>query len=63
VTGRPGFPPSGSGTERLKVLAGYFTGPPQILHRVQRGDPQAAEELLPLVYDELRKLARVLCIC
>jgi hypothetical protein len=24
---------------------------------VQNGDPKAAEELLPLVYDELRKLA------
>ena len=29
----------------------------RILDRVQQGDPQAAEELLPLVYDELRKLA------
>ena len=28
-----------------------------ILERAQRGDPKAAEELLPLVYDELRKLA------
>jgi RNA polymerase sigma factor (TIGR02999 family) len=28
-----------------------------ILNRVQQGDPQASEELLPLVYDELRKLA------
>jgi RNA polymerase sigma factor (TIGR02999 family) len=28
-----------------------------ILERAQRGDPQAAEELLPLVYDELRLLA------
>ena len=28
-----------------------------ILDRVQQGDPKAAEELLPLVYDELRKLA------
>lgn len=31
----------------------------RILDRVQQGDPQAAEELLPLVYDELRKLAAV----
>jgi len=31
----------------------------QILERVQQGDPQAAEALLPLVYDELRKLAAV----
>jgi RNA polymerase sigma factor (TIGR02999 family) len=29
----------------------------QILDRVHQGDPKAAEELLPLVYDELRKLA------
>ena len=28
-----------------------------ILSRVEAGDPQAAEELLPLVYEELRKLA------
>jgi len=29
----------------------------RILHRAQQGDPKAAEELLPLVYEELRKLA------
>ena len=29
----------------------------QLLDRVQQGDPKAAEELLPLVYGELRKLA------
>jgi RNA polymerase sigma factor (TIGR02999 family) len=29
----------------------------RILDRVQQGDPQAAEELVPLVYGELRKLA------
>jgi RNA polymerase sigma factor (TIGR02999 family) len=28
-----------------------------ILNRAQQGDPKAAEELLPLVYGELRKLA------
>ena len=28
-----------------------------MLDRVQQGDPKAAEELLPLVYEELRKLA------
>lgn len=28
-----------------------------ILNRIEQGDPQAAEELLPLVYEELRKLA------
>ncbi len=29
----------------------------RILESVERGDPRAADELLPLVYDELRKLA------
>jgi RNA polymerase sigma factor (TIGR02999 family) len=29
----------------------------QILSRIESGDPQAAEELLPLVYAELRRLA------
>jgi RNA polymerase sigma factor (TIGR02999 family) len=29
----------------------------QILSRIQSGDPSAADQLLPLVYDELRKLA------
>lgn len=29
----------------------------QILNRIESGDPSAAEQLLPLVYDELRKLA------
>jgi len=29
----------------------------QILQQIESGDPSAAEELLPLVYEELRKLA------
>ena len=29
----------------------------QILSQIEQGDPKAAEQLLPLVYDELRKLA------
>src|SRR5216683_1777459 len=29
----------------------------RILSAIDRGDPHAAEQLLPLVYDELRKLA------
>jgi RNA polymerase sigma factor (TIGR02999 family) len=28
-----------------------------VLHKLQQGDPSAAEELLPLVYDELHRLA------
>src|SRR5262245_53894677 len=31
----------------------------QILSAIEDGDPQAAEQLLPLIYDELRKLAAV----
>ena len=29
----------------------------RILSQIEQGDPQAAEKLLPLVYDELRSLA------
>ncbi len=29
----------------------------QILSRIESGDPSAAEQLLPLVYDRLRRLA------
>src|SRR5690349_9320396 len=29
----------------------------QVLRRIESGDPTASEELLPLVYEELRKLA------
>ena len=31
----------------------------RILDSIQRGDPKAGEELLPLVYEELRKLVRL----
>jgi RNA polymerase sigma factor (TIGR02999 family) len=34
-----------------------MSGVTQILSAIEQGDPQAAEKLLPLVYDELRKLA------
>ena len=29
----------------------------EILHRIEKGDPKATEQLFPLVYEELRKLA------
>ena len=29
----------------------------RVLSQIEQGDPAAAEQLLPLVYDELRKLA------
>ena len=45
-------------TETTLVAPAPATGDvTQILSRIERGDPQAAGQLLPLVYDELRKLA------
>ncbi len=38
-------------------LAPTMTDMTQILERAKQGDPTAADELLPLVYQELRKLA------
>ena len=35
-----------------------LSGVTQILEQITSGDPSAAEQLLPLVYDELRRLAR-----
>jgi len=35
-----------------------MTGITQVLERLAQGDPVAAEELLPLVYEELRGMAR-----
>jgi RNA polymerase sigma factor (TIGR02999 family) len=40
-----------------KYLLGLNNDVTQILNRAQQGDPKAAEELLPLVYAELRGLA------
>jgi RNA polymerase sigma factor (TIGR02999 family) len=45
----PRFQPRGSITRMSEVT--------RILDQMQQGDPHAAEELLPLLYDELRKLA------
>jgi RNA polymerase sigma factor (TIGR02999 family) len=39
-------------------IIGDMAGVTQILSQIELGDPHAAEQLLPLVYDELRKLAR-----
>src|SRR6516164_3355836 len=40
-----------------KSEAGAIGEATRVLERAQRGDPHAAAELLPLVYDELRRLA------
>ena len=41
----------------LSLNAGSMSEVTQILCAIEQGSPQAAEHLLPLVYDELRKLA------
>src|SRR5881398_3735754 len=44
--------------EWLAILCG-MSDVSRILSQIEQGDPQAAEKLLPLVYDDLRKLAAV----
>ena len=39
--------------------AGPMSDVTQILSQIEQGDPSAADQLLPLVYEELRKLAAV----
>src|SRR3989442_4455815 len=43
-----------SGPDPRKEAVSQFT---RILEAVQQGDPSAADQLLPVVYQELRKLA------
>src|SRR6185295_7304995 len=43
--------------EGRRGIIGVMTDVTQILSRIESGDPSAAEQLLPLVYEELRKLA------
>jgi hypothetical protein len=42
---------------RICLKAAPMSDVTQILSAIEQGDPSAAEQLLPLVYDELRKLA------
>ena len=44
-------------TVRLWVILCLMSEVTRILTAIEHGDPNAAEQLLPLVYDELRKLA------
>jgi RNA polymerase sigma factor (TIGR02999 family) len=39
------------------VMLGLMSEVTRILNAIEQGEPHAAEQLLPLVYDELRKLA------
>ena len=45
----------------LRTSSGCMNEVTLILTAIDRGDPHAAEQLLPLVYEELRKLARLGC--
>src|SRR5262245_57056377 len=52
---------SGHGTEKVRgrpTASISMNDVTQILAAIQQGDAQAAERLLPLVYDELRELAK-----
>jgi hypothetical protein len=61
--GPNGNPPGGAARAQIEdavgwpVAAGSMTDVTRILSAVERGDPKAADQLLPLVYDELRRLA------
>src|SRR5690349_20958937 len=52
----PGRRPGGQRTGGLTANLA-MTDVTRILSAIERGEPRAAEQLLPLVYDELRKLA------
>src|SRR5207253_5116056 len=41
----------------LEFTLGHMTDVTRILSAIEQGDPHAAEQLLPLLYEELRKLA------
>ena len=45
-------------TDKSAGYDGSMSDVTQILNRIEQGDPAAASKLLPLVYDELRILAR-----
>lgn len=60
--GRTNFAPERRGFPHLhsrSILNVAMSQVTRILGAIEQGDPHAAEQLLPLVYDELRKLAAV----
>jgi len=64
VTGRSSLVSECNSTKSFRVVGGFspatlerVSDVTQILERVEQGDPKAADELLPLVYEELRRLA------
>jgi len=52
-----GYDPDMPSSQALSGSAANMSEVTHILEAIQQGDAKAAEELLPLVYGELRKLA------
>ena len=52
-----GAPPAENTTKFRHAIIGVMTDVTRILSQIEAGDPTAAEQLLPLVYGERRKLA------
>jgi RNA polymerase sigma factor (TIGR02999 family) len=50
-------PPSSGRTMNARLQPAHMTDATLMLSAIERGDPQAADQLLTLVYDELRRLA------
>src|SRR5260370_19039928 len=42
---------------RFPSYSSHVSDVTRVIEAIQQGDPKAADELLPLVYEELRKLA------
>lgn len=57
VQGGSRAPPASRTESDIAAIIAEMVDVTQILLRIERGDPSAVEQLLPLVYDELRKLA------
>src|SRR5262249_52101845 len=55
--GPGGLPPSWLRIIHPAVMLPSMSEVTRVLSGIEQGDPHAAEQLLPLVYDELRKLA------
>src|SRR5262245_56471630 len=52
-------PPPGETSRSPRGRLPRMTDVTRILSAIEQGDPNAADQLLPLVYDELRRLAAV----
>ena len=52
-----GVPSTRQRVSCIRISAAPMTNVTKVLSRIESGDPSAAEQLLPIIYDELRKLA------